>query len=91
MSNDDLIREARKALTSLYIAVDEQVAKGVSCVIEPALTALETAEAENARLREALKPFAGEADTFASFEDHAELLIDITAGDLRKAKEALGE
>jgi len=97
MNNDDLIKEARKALTCLYITVDAQVAEGMSCVIEPALTALENCEKENAKLREALKPFADAAVVLADDCDNSALvLVDngvlpLRVYNLRKAKEVLGE
>ena len=52
--------------------------------------------AENARLREALKPFADEANSVANDlnggkSNAAPYLITVTLGDLRAARAAMGE
>lgn len=69
--------------------------------LHAALARLTAAEAENARLREAMEPFATAADRFpnegegthpdAWFPDHHDIRMErqLTVGDLRRAREAL--
>jgi len=55
----------------------------------------EKAEAENARLKGALEVFAAikadDGDTFDKWDDSVVIRCEITVGDLKKARKALGE
>lgn len=66
---------------------DEAIRAGIRAVVD-------AKEAEMEELRAALKPFAGikadDGDDFSAYDDQVVIRCEVTAGDLRKARKALG-
>lgn len=101
MGLPDCLREAANLIERLTAQVEgfqdeikrlrEQVR--FASETDPAMRA-EAAEAERDRLKAALAPFAAikadDGDDFSAYDDQVVIRCEVTVGDLRKARKALG-